>query len=373
MKRNHFSVALVALVLVGSTTAHAQSPYLSKVYEFRPAPGQFVNYIPAYQEGDTSESMARKAERALAGSEGTLVSLGSYGGYIVFGFDHMVKNLPGKMDFRVLGNAFYSDSTPNPDDPREKGSSEPGIVMVSYDANGNGKPDDPWYELAGSEYASPATTHSYRITYYRPDENKTPTPDSNPLVSDTTYVRWTDNQGGQGYVARNVFHNQSYYPQWLDEDELTFEGTLLADNFLDLSGDASNYIQYVYPWGYADNHPNSDDRSCFNIDWAVDASGQRVHLPGAHFFKVYTAVNQYCGWLGETSTELSGASDLHLLDIDIDDRWAPDATALRPVRIVPTERTTYYDLSGKRIADSNVAPGIYIEHSPEGVRKVVIR
>ena len=38
------------------------------------------------------------------------------------------------------------------------GSSEPGIVLVSKDTNGNGLADDEWYELAGSEYNSPATT-----------------------------------------------------------------------------------------------------------------------------------------------------------------------------------------------------------------------
>ncbi|CUQ14422.1 Uncharacterised protein [Segatella copri] len=30
------------------------------------------------------------------------------------------------------------------------------------------------------------------------------------------------------------------------------------------------------------------------------------------FVRVYSAQNQMCGWLGETSTEVSGAEDLHL-------------------------------------------------------------
>lgn len=48
------------------------------------------------------------------------------------------------------------------------------IVMVSYDTNMNGKPDDEWYELAGSEYYKPTTIHNYSITYTRPDPNKKP-------------------------------------------------------------------------------------------------------------------------------------------------------------------------------------------------------
>ena len=48
--------------------------------------------------------------------------------------------------------------------------------MVSVDVNGNGLPDDEWYELAGSEYQKPSTIKNYEITYYRPDEAKTPVP-----------------------------------------------------------------------------------------------------------------------------------------------------------------------------------------------------
>jgi hypothetical protein len=80
---------------------------------------------------------------------------------------------------------------------------------------------------------------------------------------------------------------------------------------VDESGTGSYYVQYAYPWGYADNYPNTDDRSNFDIDWAVDAGGNPVYLPAVHFVKVYTGVNQYCGWLGETSTEIMGAEDLH--------------------------------------------------------------
>jgi hypothetical protein len=107
--------------------------------------------LPKYEEGDTWEDMAHKAQENLTNDE--VVSLGGYGGYIIFGFDHMVENHAGKMDFHILGNASYSN-TSNPDASRKGGSCESGVVMVSYDANGNGLPDDEWYELAGSEYGS---------------------------------------------------------------------------------------------------------------------------------------------------------------------------------------------------------------------------
>ena len=64
-----------------------------------------------------------------------------------------------------------------------------------------------------------------------------------------------------------------------------------------------------------DNHPNEvEDKSSFKIDWAVDKYGNKVKLPGVDFIRVYTGVNQQCGWLGETSTELSRAEDLHVED-----------------------------------------------------------
>jgi uncharacterized protein YjdB len=319
-KSFRFAVRVVHLysylcLLSAFVTVQAQSPYIHRVYEYMPAPGQFVNTMPEYQEGDTQEDMNRKAEQLIAGAyhnEG-MITLGGYGGYVVFGFDHAVRNVPGKYDFRILGNAFYADANPNGEASREGGSSEPGIVMVSRDANGNGLPDDPWYELAGSEYRSPRTTRGYRITYHRPDEDKVRDPDPDyPYINDRTYIRWTTNGHGDGYLLRNIYNTQPYYPQWINSETLTFEGARLADNAVDESGKGTYYVLYAYHWGYVDNHPNADNRSAFNIEWAVDAAGHSVPLDEIHFVKVYTALNQYCGWIGETSTEIAGAVDLHL-------------------------------------------------------------
>ncbi|MDR2139378.1 MAG: PKD domain-containing protein [Tannerella sp.] len=285
-------------------SAQQKSPYISKVYDYQPAPGQFINALPAYEPGDTREDMLRKAETLLAGEESSLISLGAYGGYIVFGFDHPVVNVADRPDFRILGNVFIHTGMGTHSE-----SSEPGIVEVSRDANGNGLPDDAWYELAGSEYNRPETIHNYRITYYKPDGNHTPEPDAgNPSLTDTAYIRWVDNQGRQGYISKNSFHEQPYYPQWTEADSLVFEGACLTDNYMMEGG---NCLFQAFEWGYADNRPNSDPQSCFNIEWAVDADGQPVHLSEIHFVKVYTAINQSCSWLGETSTEFGGAVDLH--------------------------------------------------------------
>lgn len=288
------------------------SPYISTVYEYCPAPGQFVNEMPRYDEGDTAEDMRRKAEESISGTNDIMISLGSFGGYVTFGFDHTVVNVPGEKDIRIWGNAFFETTS---DDGRKGGSSEPGTVWVSYDANCNGLPDDEWYELAGSEYRNPLTLHNYSITYNRPDPDREIVSADGGQVTDARYIAWSDSQGESSWLPKNMFHTQDYFPKWLDVQSLTFTGTRLPQNAVDAYGDGSYYILFSYPWGYVDNFPNSEaDLNSFDIGWAVDAEGQPVDLPGVDFVRVVTGMNQYCGWLGESSTEICRAQDLHISD-----------------------------------------------------------
>ena len=53
----------------------AYSPYISRVLEYNPAPGQFINIMPIYEEGDTYATMLQKAEESIAGTNNTLISL----------------------------------------------------------------------------------------------------------------------------------------------------------------------------------------------------------------------------------------------------------------------------------------------------------
>ena len=270
----------------------APSAFADKVFEYVPAPTQFMNTVTvAYQEGfDEEDRLSLASERLRKRS---LLSLGAYGGYIVVGFSQPVPNVEGAYDFKIYGNADYN---PNAWQDRPGGSAEPGIVLVSKDENGNGMPDDPWYELAGSEYGKDTETRDYEITYYRPQ----------PENAD---VRWTDNQGNEGYVYRNDFHTQnSYYPAWVEEDRITFRGTRLEGNAVEENG---IWVGYAYDWGYADNHPNDTEFSQFKIEWAVDAEGHSVQLDEIDFVKIYTAVNQYAGQVGELSTEITGVENLH--------------------------------------------------------------
>ena len=315
--------------------------YITKIYDFVPAPGQNVNLSPKWEAGMTRADVIAGVEKAICGKEtieegelpdGTivldtivnvkpgLITLGSYGGYVVFGFDHPLVNVSGEYDLQIFGNAFQADSSST-----SGGSSEPGIVMVSRDVNGNGEPDDPWYELAGSEYANPRTQKHFTITYFKPDETKTPVPDpSSPFITDLEYVRWTCNSTDSltdGYVYKNSFKRQSYWPQWVEGETLTFVGTKLPCNAVNENTQGGEYwVQHFYDWGYVDNRPDyvydgttpkANQNKGFNLDWAVDDEGNPVPLTKIDFVKVYSGVLQQCGWLGETSTEVCGAIDLH--------------------------------------------------------------
>lgn len=309
------SISFVLAALCTAPGVMATSPYIAKVHDYHPAPGQFVNEIPEYEQGDTYEDMLAKAEEQLCGAARKgMVTLGAFGGYVTFSFDHRVANKPGEYDFRVNGNAIVSDRD------RNGGSCEPGIILVSVDANDNGLPDDEWYEIKGSEYDSATTMHGYAITYYRPEDGHQATPDPNDRhVIDTRYIRWTSNEAleSQGYLQRNDSHVQDYWPMWLDSSQATleFSGERLAPNGVDISGDRTYYLLMMLGEGYADNMPSVEKDGLIDpgvkIDWAVRADGTPAQLDGIDFVRVYTAINQTCGWIGETSTEVTGAEDLH--------------------------------------------------------------
>ncbi|MBP6453077.1 MAG: hypothetical protein KA237_04440, partial [Alistipes sp.] len=171
----------------------------TKVYEYTPAPGQFINELVSggFTGAETTpEAAVAYAEERLR--KGTWVSLGGWGGYIVVGFDHSIDNSSegyrGGYNFSITGNAF-------------EGSSEPGIVWVMQDTNGNTLPDDEWYELKGSEFGKEETLRDYAVTYYRPTYSG-------------ASVQWRDNRGVSGKIDYlKAYHDQpSYYPNWIDAE-----------------------------------------------------------------------------------------------------------------------------------------------------------
>lgn len=254
------------------------------VYDYTPAPGQFIGELKTggfVGTETTYEDAIAYAERRLMDEK--FVSLGAFGGYIVVGFDCIVENREG-YDFSIGGNSF-------------DGSSEPGVVWVMQDENGDGEPNDTWYELSGSETGKAETIQNYTITYYRPEASKMD-------------VQWSDNMGGSGVVEYlEDFHNQnSYYPAWIEADSYTLRGTLLKSRSYDSSGNGSKWVNPAFEWGYADNASTIDNlnrENLFEISNAIDEQGNAVKLEYIDFIKVQSAIQQQCGWIGEVSTEVT--------------------------------------------------------------------
>lgn len=280
----------------------------SKVFDYTPAPGQFINELKTggfdgtqtTREAAIAYAEARMSETNNNGEPyPNYVSLGGFGGYIVVGFDHSIDN-SGDYDIGILGNSF-------------SGSSEPGVVWVMQDENGDGLPNDTWYELAGSETGKATTIQGYAVTYYRP---------SGAGMS----VQWTDNCGNSGEIDYlKQFHRQDYYyPLWVEQDSYTLTGTCLEPRNYDASGNGSYWVNVEYDWGYVDNFSPVDrltggenanaevNANHLKISNAIDCDGEPIHLEFIDFVKVQCAVNAKSGWLGELSTEVFGFYDYNM-------------------------------------------------------------
>ena len=320
----------------------AQSPYLQAVDEYVPAPGQFVNTLPVTTADDTPQTVAQKCTEAISGdytsqSHG-MITLGAWGGYVTFHFDHPVVNVPGERDFAVFGNAFENNA-------------EPAVICVSVDRNQNGMPDDEWYEIKGSEYDNAATIHNYELTYTYSGEKQA--------------VAWTDNQDNSGSISRNKYHKQEYFPLWLtSKGTLTLTGCRLPDNASQVDNGEGGlmWILPAYEYGYADNQPNSNREGCsVDLSWAVDAKGNSVTLPYVDFIRCQNAMNQTCGSIGETSTEIIGAEDLH-----------PDATtAISPI-VSDVLTPSVYAIHGERLTFPRRGINI-IRYADGKTKKIIIK
>lgn len=306
--QREFKVTVFAEGAYYRAATGSSSANWNRVYEYTPAPGQFINETRTggfngtqiTPEAAIAYAEARMSETNKKGEPSpNYVSLGGFGGYIVVGFDHSIDN-SGDYDLGILGNSF-------------SGSSEPGIVWVMQDENGNGLPDDTWYELAGSETGKEETVQNYEVTYYRPTAPMMP-------------VQWKDNLGNSGEIDYlKQFHRQDYYyPLWIESDSYTLKGTCLGARNYDASGNGSYWVNVEYDWGYVDNFSPVDrltdganagaaaNANHFKISHAIDFECQPVNLDFIDFVKVQVAVNAKSGWLGEVSTEVFGFYDYNM-------------------------------------------------------------
>ena len=294
-KRNIILVSSILMLLARNSEAQ----FVSKVLDYTPAPGQYTN---ADFIGTPT------AANSIIGTNRGMVSLGAYGGSITVYFEQGIQNDPANpygVDFTIYGNATSTWS-------------EPGIIQVMKDENGNGIPDETWYEIAGSDHFWNSTNYSYEVTY------------QNSGLSSASNIQWTDNQGKSGIIPENSFHQQTYYPRedlfpTIAPGWYTLKGTRIMGQ-IDLSNPGV-VNSYHRAFGYADNTPvlsttemlpdnpytpeiEGSGGDAIDIDWAVDKNMNPVHLDVIHFIRIYTGMNALAGWLGEISTEITGIRDV---------------------------------------------------------------
>lgn len=267
----------------------AYSP--NAVSAYLPAPGQFIN-----------QETYRNPESTL--NHTGIVTLGSFGGSIVYRYDEPIRNDPYNpygIDFIVLGNCYTSDGI------SYSSGAEPAAVMVSKDGI-------KWYELAGSEYYTASAQHNVSLSYTNTDTEFT----------QATPVSWQIATGESGTMPVNSYHTQPYYPnpeyyaafnQGIGKNDsytassVRFEGTMIENGF--------------YPFGYADSHGANEEQKNkavnpyrsthesnangdgFDISWAVDTDGTPVALDEISYIKIYNPVLHYDSVTGETSPEIS--------------------------------------------------------------------
>lgn len=276
MKKQWYILAIAAMALASCDKNEDNEPAEQgfKVLEYRPAPGQFIN---EEMNCKTMEEANAYAEERF--SKKLYISLGAFGGYVTVRMPKIVKNRTG-YDFAIIGNPFI-------------GSSEPGIVWISEDTNSNGKADDTWYELKGSDQP----TRGYEVTYHRP---------AKPGA-----ISWEDNKGNKGEINYlPEYHAQMYYPDWIKEDSYTLKGSKLEDKITH----NTNWQNEPFGWGYADNlgadRANDDNGNYrynqFELENAIDQDGNPVKLTQIHFVKVQSAILGNAGIIGEVSTEIVG-------------------------------------------------------------------
>jgi hypothetical protein len=240
----------------------ASKAYTTDFHGYFPAPGQFTGIQVTWDPANAGTNYR--------------YSLGAFGGSVVYGFDHSVENNDG-YSMIIYGNPL---STGDWD--------EPGTVWVMQDENGNGEPDDTWYELAGSETGKPAATQRYAVAY-------------------TAENFCIDNIGDTIEFPYSTYYGDGYgFPSGAGQ-YVIYSGTRLMDKLTIIGGFALNE---GYEWGYVDNIGSGGLSSFgFRISDAIQTDGSPANLKYIDFVRVQCAVLKHAAQLGEISTEIGIAYD----------------------------------------------------------------
>lgn len=254
-------------------------------------PDRVVDYLAIGSQYTNASSYGTMPERTLKSGGGTL-SLGNFGGYIIYQYDIPIQNSPNNpygVDFVVYGNSFGN------------GAHEPGYVQVSKDG-------ETWYTLAGSEHYEDHNDWGYVMTYTNNDGKSA----------------WTNSDGESGEIYNYPVASAYPYYDWTEakEQSITVFGPRLNSEAKDAYGSAAAVLPV---FGYVDvntngtingtsnnpyNHPGTlvAGGDQFDLAWAVDETGMPVSLDSVSYIRIATASSIYAGAIGEKSTEVTAVN-----------------------------------------------------------------
>jgi len=314
--RRSFSAnpCVMITVLVLPTGAMARSPFATRVLDYTPAPGQWVN-DPRFN--DAAAALGAPFGGGLAEpDERSVVSLGGFGGSITLAFDHTVLDDPRNpfgVDAIVFGNAFWVGGNPNVH------WAECATIEVALDANDNGEADDTWYLIPGSHLFDYAAMFLV-ITWDDDADDATYPPDFVSWIPSGADGTWTT--AGYGLPA-DVFGLPAVTNPSVDPDvEGIFGYAEYSPTQLlgDLDGDGvvddpsvPSVTFYTVPddplvVGITEGSGGGD---AFDVAWAIDPqTGLPAALPGFDFIRLTSAVDVVAGILGEKSPEIDAVADV---------------------------------------------------------------
>jgi hypothetical protein len=254
--------------------------YLTGANIEKTASAELVCYNSALQAGTFKSPLMNFGPGQMCeGGTGLGWSLGSAGGYEVWTVEH-------RSSYKIEGNAFSAWH-------------EAGVVWLQEDRNGNGLPDETWYELRGGDDDDAAwrgkITRRYALTYIKGSETDAIINQYNQLIRP---VYWADAKGRAGRIPGG-FPDKYWGVQG---NKVTYTATLLRDDGKIATG---SYAGLVPMPGYVDALGDT-----FYVNKAMRADGTAVALSAVKFIKVQTGVFRYGGLFGDVSTEIQYADFL---------------------------------------------------------------
>ncbi len=324
----HYLIVLLLLLAVNAT-ATDYNPFACDVIDislngpsapgYLPAPGQRIN-VPDFNDPNKALG-APSSGGTMTPNNGSVVTLGGFGGQIVLAFDHDVLDDPANpmgLDAIVFGNAMWLWGNPNIH------WAELATIEIMPELNGNNTPGDhpseKWYLIPGSNLTD---NSSFKTKNWSDEQDGYP-----------SYVNWPDSYKTSGFELSPefqtisnynfVFMNPGYdndpnseglwgYAQYSPTVRL---GDRNGDNITTGFGDDPNIATGIFYTTPDDPRivgmtPGSGGGDAFDVAWAVDpVTFTSANLEAFRYIRLTTAVDRNLGVLGEVSAEIDAVADV---------------------------------------------------------------